>query len=383
MKIWRFENLKMKKINQTYQIIHQKLDFMFKNYFKPAWRSLKKNKFFSSLNILGLAIGMASLWLIGTLLSGFYPAWVLSSFKPVIVLKGKLIGTGRGVLLRKALVVVQFTASVALIAGTFIVYSQLDYMMSRNPGMNINQMLVVERPGIADTNRKAYRADINLFRNELKNNPAIEAVTASLTVPGKQREYKLTVKNFGSNSYDSIIARANGVDYDFFNTFKMKLLAGKNFSKDDGSVILSEMAAHLLGFKNAKEAVGKTILLPRFHNSKHTVVGVVNDYHQLSFKKPLEPALFLCTPYEGEFYSMRIHTGHLSQTIHQVQQSWSKAFPGNPFEYFFLDDYFNKQYSNEQKFESCSSLFLYLLSLSVAWVYLVFHRLLHHKESKR
>src|SRR6185295_4315699 len=73
-------------------------------------------------------------------------------------------------------------------------------------------------------------------------------------------------------------------------------------------------------------------------------------YHQVSFKKPLDPTIFFCTPYGGEFYSMRIRTDHLSQTIQLAQKSWTTAFPGNPFEYFFLDDYFNQQYSNEQKF---------------------------------
>ncbi len=318
--------------------------------------SLDKSYLFQSW-FLGLT---AILCIAGTLLSGFYPAWILSSFKPVSVLKGKLISTGRGILLRKGLVIVQFMTSVALIAGTFVVYSQLNYMMSSDLGLNINQMMVAERPGIADTNRKAYNANIDLFKNELKKNPSIEAVTASLTVPGKQREYKLTVKNYGSNSNDSTIARVNGVDYDFLDAFKMKLVAGKNFSKDDGSVILSEMAAHLLGFRNVQDVVGKTVILPRFGNSKHTVIGVVNDYHQLSFKKPLEPTLFLYVPYEGEFYSIRINTNNLQQTIQHVQQSWAKAFPGNPFEYFFLDDYFNKQYANEQKFEKLFTTFAML-----------------------
>jgi putative ABC transport system permease protein len=155
------------------------------------------------------------------------------------------------------------------------------------------------------------------------------------------------------------------MDYDFFNVFKMKLIAGRNFSKeypsdDDTSVIISETAAHLLGFKKAGDAVGKALWIPQFGDWKPIVVGVVNDYHQVSFKKSLEPSIFFCRAYDGEFYSMRIHTDHLSQTLQHVQKSWAKAFPGNPFEYFFLDDYFNKQYSNEQKFGKLFSTFAVL-----------------------
>ena len=308
------------------------------------------------------------LWIAGTLLSGFYPAWVLSSFKPVIVLKGKLKSSTSGILLRKGLVVAQFMTSVALIGGTFIVYSQLHYMLSRNPGMDINQVLVTERPGVApndNTNGNTFNAEIDLFRNELKKNPDIEAVSASVTVPGYQREEKTTIKNYGSNSNDSIIVRVNSMDYDFLNVFKMHLIAGRNFSKQypkdpDTSVIITETAAKLLGYKKPEDAVGKTLVIPEFRNWKPIVAGVVNDYHQVSFKKPLEPSIFFCTSYEGEFYSMRINTDHLSQTIQYVQQAWTKAFPGNPFEYFFLDEYFNKQYSNEQKFGKLFSAFAIL-----------------------
>jgi putative ABC transport system permease protein len=311
-------------------------------------------------------IGLITLlWIAGTFLSGFYPAWVLSSFKPVTVLKGKLKSSIRGIVLRKGLVVAQFMASVALIAGTFIVYSQLNFMMSRNLGMNINQVLVVERPGISDTNEIARNTAIDVFRNELKKNPSVEAVTASLTVPGKQREYKATVKRYGGSVNDSTIVRINGADYDFLDVFKMKLIAGRNFSKDypkdrDTSVIITEMAARLLGFKKPEDAIGKTLLIPQFGDFKPIVIGVVNDYHQVSFKKLLDPSLFICAPYWGEFYSMRLNTNHLSQTVQHVRKSWSTAFPGNPFEYFFLDDYFNQQYSNEQQFEKLFTTFAIL-----------------------
>jgi putative ABC transport system permease protein len=297
---------------------------------------------------------LGGLWLVSTVLSGFYPAIVLSSFKPVTVLKGKLKNNVRGIVLRKGLVVMQFMASIALIAGTIVVYRQLNYMMNRDMGMNIDQVLVIERPGIQDTNRNVYRSNIEVFRNQLKQNPTVTSVAASLTVPGKQREYKLLVKNNSANSKDSTIMRLNGMDYDFLDVFKMRLIAGRNFSRDyprdlDTACILTESAAKLLGFKTPQEAINKPVRVPAF-NFSTLVIGVVNDYHQVSLKKPLDPTFFFCDPDGGEYYSIRLNTSDLPATLEHVRKSWTKAFPGNPFEYFFLDDYFNRQYSNERKF---------------------------------
>ncbi len=304
------------------------------------------------------------LWLVGSLLSGLYPSLVLSSFKPITVLKGKLKNNASGIILRKGLVIMQFIASIALIAGTFIVYRQLKYMTSQDMGMNINQVLVVERPGIADTSRTVFNSSIDAFRNELKKDPSIEGVSASFTIPGKQREYKLTLKRYGVANTDSIGARINSFDYDFLDVFKMKLIAGRKFSPDypkdsDTSIIITETAAKLLGFKKPEDAIGKVLTVAEFRWNP-IVVGVVNDYHQLSLKKPLDPSFFTFSSYEGEYYSVRINTNNLSRTLKHVEHSWTSAFPGNPFEYFFLDDYFNKQYENEKRFEKLFMVFAIL-----------------------
>jgi putative ABC transport system permease protein len=304
------------------------------------------------------------LWLVGSLLSGLYPALVLSSFKPITVLKGKLKNNASGIILRKGLVIMQFIASIALIAGTFIVYRQLKYMTSQDMGMNINQVLVVERPGIADTSRTVFNSSIDAFRNELKKDPSVQAVSASFTVPGKQREYKVTLKRYGVANTDSIGARFNSFDYEFLDVFKMKLIAGRKFSPDfpkdqDTSIIITETAAKLLGFKKPEDAIGKVLTVAEFRWNP-IVVGVVNDYHQLSLKKPLDPSFFTYSSYDGEYYSVRINTNNLSRTLKHVEHSWTSAFPGNPFEYFFLDDYFNKQYENEKRFEKLFMVFAIL-----------------------
>ena len=301
------------------------------------------------------------LWMVGTVLSGLYPAFVLSSFKPAIVLKGKFSKSSKSVFLRKVLVVFQFTTSVALIASTLIVYDQLNYMMDQNIGMNIDRVMVVERPGVAPNDRQAFQSSIDVFRNELLKNGDVSAVSTSLTVPGKKREYKSSVKKYGDTDDNIVTLRLNSMDDQFTSVFEMQVLAGRTFSKDypndtDTSVVITASAAKLLGFENVEEAVGQTIAITDFQWNP-IIVGVVNDYHQEALQKGLDPIMFFCTYYGGEFYSMRISGDRLNETIAHVNDSWDKAFPGNPFEYFFLNDYFNRQYAYEQKFGSLFTFF--------------------------
>lgn len=304
------------------------------------------------------------LWVGGTLLSGFYPSMVLSNFKPMSVLKGSLKNQSGGALLRKGLVVAQFMASVILIAGTIIIYRQLNFMLHQDIGMDINQIMVVERPGISERDRTARNSAIDVFRAKLAESPDIKGVSASVTIPGKQREYKAVAKKYGADDSEMVGLRFNSMDYNFLDVFKMKMIAGREFSKEfpsdpDTAVIISESSARLLGFETPEDAVGQTLAIPAFRWNP-IIVGVVNDYHQVSLKKALDPTIFYCSEYGGEFYSMRLQTTNLSQTIQQVEKAWLTAFSGNPFEHFFLDDYFNRQYENERTFGSLALVFALL-----------------------
>jgi putative ABC transport system permease protein len=259
------------------------------------------------------------------------------------------------------LVVFQFASSVALIAGTFIVFDQLDYMMDRDIGMNIDQVLVMERPGVLPVDRKAQDTSIDFFRNELTKDPDLKGLSLSLTVPGKQREYKSIIKKYGAPDDTGVPMRVNSMDDHFLEVFEMKLLAGRAFSRDqikdsDTSVVITESGAKLLGFTNPEDAIGETITVQAFQWNP-IVVGVVNDYHQVSLKTSVDPTLFFCTFYGGELYSVRLTTDDVEKSVESIKAAWQKAFAGNPFEYFFLDDYFDRQYENERKFGKLFSTF--------------------------
>jgi len=301
---------------------------------------------------------LALLWIGGTLAAGFYPAWVLSAFRPAAVLKGRLRATTGGGRLRQALVIGQFVASIVLIAGTMIIYRQLHFMMHSDLGMNIDQVVVMDRPGIQpndESNTHAFRSGIDLFRSQLMRTSDIDAVSNMTTVPGMLREWRATVKLWGGGTNDSVLMRTGNIDFDFLKVFKMQLLAGRNFSFDrphdpDTSAILTASAARLLGFKRPQDAIGRTVVVPEWNSQKAVIVGVVNDYHQVSLRRPLEPTLFNCDFYGSEYYAVRVHTNDMPETLSHIHAAWDKAFPGNPFEYFFLDEYFNRQYANERKF---------------------------------
>ena len=213
-------------------------------------------------------VGLLGLYFAGASLSGFYPALVLSSFQPVSVLKGKARTTGSGVLLRKGLVLFQFAASVVLIAGTIIVYEQLDFMRSRDLGLNIDQTLVVERPGFVP-DPKARPGLVEVFKNELNTHPGVIKAAGSHILPGKKLRFKPLLRQQAQPPESAVPMAFASIDYEFAETFGMKVIAGRNFDRKftndpDTSIILTRSAAILLGYKEPADAIGKNIAIDRF-----------------------------------------------------------------------------------------------------------------------
>ncbi len=314
-----------------------------------------------------ILILLGIVFLAGMLLSGFYPAFALSAFKAIHVLKGSFKRSTKGVWVRQSLVVFQYTASVVLIVGTFIVFRQLDFMRKENLGFNMDKTLVVRGPELTRWDSSSITR-INAFKAEVRQYPGIKAVSASGNLFGNRLSRTFNVKRVGSDQEKGATFSRMDIDLDFFNTYQIKMLAGRDFiptdSDPDGrkvkNAIINLSAAKLLGLPNAEVAVGQKITL---YGKEWEVVGVVSDFHQQSLKHAIEPIIFRPFYYNGGFYSMKIATDDLEKTIGQIKQQYDSFFPGNDFSYFFMDDQFNKQYKDDQLFGKVVSFFSLLAVL--------------------
>jgi putative ABC transport system permease protein len=308
-------------------------------------------------------LGLIGLFFIGAFFSGLYPAFVLSGFDPVDVLKGKLTTSGQGNLLRKFLVVFQFVASLFLLIGTVVVYQQIQFMRRQSLGININQTLVLPRPlvGIDST----FLQRITAFKQELQQIPSIQHITVSTSIAGEPVGWNAGgIKLVGQDESKQKQYRVIGVDYDYIKTYGLKIIAGRQFDRSFGSdkhsVIFNRMGIEHLGFNNPEEAIGKKI---DFWGDQYTIEGVAENFHQQSLREAYEPLILRLMPDVNGSISLNISASNVSQTIQSVKKEWDKLFPGNTFEYFFLDDHFNDQYKADQQFGKVFGVFTSLAIL--------------------
>ncbi len=316
----------------------------------------------SSLNLAFLTD--ASFWLsvtavlvIGSLIAGLYPAFVLSSYRPASVLKGKLSHKQTGQLLRKGLVVFQFAASAILIASTIIVYQQLSHMRKIDLGFDMTETLVVRGPEVFAVD-SLFQSTSKAFKEELTKKASISSVASSSNVPGDEIFWTNSIKRQEESVDKFKIIYNAGVDYDYFDTYKIDVIAGRNygpsFSTDTSALVLNEAAIQYLGFEDNESAIGQQVT---FWSKPHTVVGVVEDYNQMSAKTEVAPIAFPLVPGASSYYTLKLTGGNYQSTFQDVQNTYLSFFPGNPFDYFFLDQFYNRQYDNDRKFSRVFTLF--------------------------
>ena len=308
-------------------------------------------------------IGLSIVFISGFFLSGFYPAFVLSRFKPITVLKGKFSGSSGGNNLRRALVTFQFLASVVLITGTYVVYKQMNYMQSQDLGVNINQKMILSTPGFASDSisniKDAY------FRNILDNNSSVVNHTISTEIPGRKAGWNAGgIRLINQTEAESNQYRVIGCDDQYIDFYGIEIMEGRDFDRTFGaeeeSVLFNEAAAEVIGFSNPSEAINKKIY---FWGDTFNIVGVVKNYRQESPKKAYDPLIFRYFESPGGYYSLDINTSNMSNSIEEVQANWEDAFGNKIFDFFFLDDHYNEQYKAEVQFGSIFGLFAILAIL--------------------
>lgn len=301
------------------------------------------------LIITPLAVGM---------LAGSYPAWVLARFKPAIVLKGKFESSGKGVILRKGLVVLQFTLSIALIACTVIVFTQLNHLRKHGLGFRQEQMLVIDNGGDQEVNKR-----MEVIKDAFRRKPAVLMASASRAVPGDFFPNATTFIESRSGDMQHYDPALYEIDFDFIPAYEIKMAAGRAYSRDfpadaEQSLIVNEAAAKLWGYSDPSDMVGK-----RFDQwgRKGTVIGVVKDFNYQSLHHKVEPlALRMAPPEVINRITLRIKGDHVSQTIRELERTWYELVPYRPFQYSFLDQAFNRQYQQDERFGKVFTIFAFL-----------------------
>ncbi len=299
---------------------------------------------------------LVGLILSGALMSGLYPAFVLSSFRPVEVLKGKFKNSDQGVWLRKGMVVTQFIASITLMVGTFTVYQQINFMRNQSLGINIEQTVVMQSPSVTDS---TYRQKYQVFKQKISTQSDVVSVTSSSSVPGTQPDWnaggirRLSQREDEQNQYRIIMT-----DGSFNKGFGLEMVTGREFSdevvNEKQNVLLNESASRLMGFAKPEDAINDKI---HFWGDTFKIVGVMKDYHQESLKKSFDALIFRYDEAPDGFYSVKFNTHQVKESIAQFEAAWKEVFPGNPFHYFFLDDHYNKQYQSDQEFGNVFGIF--------------------------
>jgi putative ABC transport system permease protein len=311
------------------------------------------------------------LFFVGTIIAGVHPALFLLQINPMAMLRGKFKGTNRGVWLRKSLMVFQFTTSLALITFLLVIREQLGFMRLTNKKIDLERIVSIRNPTVyANADDSVNYSEFSAFKIKLLENHLIGNVTSSSVVPGAEIDEYFTnrLKRNLNDPIDPTRYRILFVDYDFIPFYKLKLTTGRNYSTEMGDeenwnrIILNEKAVFLLGFNSTKEAINQDVNFHLWGNDfiKYRIVGIVEDYHQEASKKEVEPIVLSLNHnrFQQVFYSVKLNAGvNPQEGLACIEKSWKEIFPDKPFEYYFQDDYYDKQFKSEIYFERIFALF--------------------------
>jgi putative ABC transport system permease protein len=312
-------------------------------------------------------IAFLIIFISGSLLSGIYPAFVLSSFQPLQVLKSKSGNSVQGNLFRHILVVIQFLATILLMTGTFAIYMQVKHMQNANLNINTSQVISIKAPRTLnlDTTKAARFLS---FKEQVSRYHTVKYVSASNPIPGEEIvSYNDKIYRLGDGNTNKNMYSIASIDYDYIPLFGLQMLAGRNYNTnyiaDKQNIIINETAAKILGFKTASEAINEKIVID---STAMTIIGVVNDYRQEGMKKTVSPTLY-CYNYDYLFgyNSIKVSEANISSSLQFLKELWDKNFPKDPFVYFFVDKVFEQHYNEEKQMNYIFGMFSLLAVIIV------------------
>lgn len=346
----------------------------------PAFNALA-DKPLTLLDLGPWALGLAALALGVGVLAGAYPALVLSGFRPAEVLTGRFMTGQRGAALRRGLVVVQFGVSIALIAGTLVVFGQLRYMESRDLGLDLggadSQLVVLPFGGDEGVTRQ-----LPAVKRRLLDLPGVTGVASSITAPTGSRPGaggELERPDGARRDFDVTMYL---VDSSFVDVYGMKVVAGAapgavTLADSSAAFVLNETAVREAGYAAPEAVLGKRAA---FWGIEGDVVGVVKDFHIEGLQNPVEPLALVATPQFQNVLTLRVRTAGLPATLAAVGDVWAEVAPARPYSYRFLDEDFGAQYVAERRF---GRLFSALAALAVVIACLGLFGLAAYETSKR
>ena len=281
------------------------------------------------------------------LLSGTYPVFVLTSFPASGVLRGRYVHSRRGIIIRKVLVAFQLVMAIGLLTCTMLVFRQVAHLRHEAKGVNISDILAVRAPRVRDN---AFGSRLLAFREELLKNQVIDRFSVGTEVPGRQILWDaggiFRVGSDQSKNYQIL-----GVDYDYIPLLEAEIIAGRNFDRsfsDSSSLLLNETAVRWMGFDSPEDAVNQKV---NYWGDIYSIAGVVRDYCQQSPKEAFEPTIYRFMPHGRDvrgFFMMKFLPGSEVRVLELAEKKYHEFFPDNPFDYIFLDDYYEQQYHDER-----------------------------------
>ncbi len=311
----------------------------------PAFNTLTAKEIGSQyLMTPGVVAVFILVFLTISVLAGAYPAFLMSSYSPIKSLKYKIWSGGQNSALRRGLVVVQFTISIILIVGTIVIFHQMDFLKNKKIGLEKEQVVELKM-------RTAVISKYQLIKDEMMKVPGVTMATAT-DFSYSNGLSSVSVLPEGAQENEISSETVISVDYDFLKTFKIEMLAGRDFTKESSTdaaegFIVNEAAVKHFNWKSAETAIGKKIDWGL--GKKGKVVGVVRDFNFFSLHSSVKPLIIHIKPDWYRFIVVKIGTGQIEGTINGLETAWKKLNLDSPFDYSFLDKDFEKLYKAEEQ----------------------------------